>query len=85
MIAPAAVRELSVHEINWSLPVTGSEQSSPSDFVVDVVVEAQSYRLLAQQAVRAVYELRHQHDRLRANYFRLVAEHRGIMPERSAA
>jgi hypothetical protein len=77
--------ELTADAIRWDLAPAPDETSAATDLLVDVVIEAQSYRLLAQQAVHALHELQRRHDRQQASYYALLDEQRGIRPERDAA
>jgi hypothetical protein len=64
--APPIMRELADDEIPWTLaaylerhPPSRAENSSDlADMVADAILEAQSYRLLAQMAIHALYDRR---------------------------
>jgi hypothetical protein len=86
--APPTLAELQAHEINWGLRSVAPDCHPPqngSDIIVDVLVEAQSYRVLAQHAIHALHDLQRQHNQLRESHLRLVDERRGIRFERDAA
>lgn len=48
------------------------------EVVVDVIIDAQAYRLLAQQAIQALHDLTVDHDRLRRAHYRLLDEYRNL-------
>lgn len=71
---------LTAADISWQLPELPTEDrvGDRADMLVNVLVEAQSYRVLAQQAVHALHGLTDQHDRLRKQHHRLVDEYRRL-------
>lgn len=59
--------------------------SRDRDLLVEALVGAQSYRLLAQQAIHALHELTRSHERLREQHHRLLDEYRRLRAERREA
>lgn len=73
-----ALRELSADAINWDLPAAPVDTSLPltgSDVVLDLVLDAQAYRLVAQEALHTCHRLTQQLDRLREQHIALRAEY----------
>jgi len=57
-----------VDDIQWELSPVDAHESSldePSDLLVDALLEAQSYRLLAQQALHRLHAITIERDLLR--------------------
>lgn len=80
----AAHGDLHADEICWDLPPAPASTSGREDLVVDVVIEAQSYRLLAQQAIHALHVVHRRYDQQQTQYYALLEERRGTRPERDA-
>ncbi len=71
---------LTAADIPWELqePPADDLPYDPEDLLVELLVEAQSYRTVAQQVIHALHDLTQQHDRLRASHYRLIDEHRRL-------
>ena len=69
---------LTAADISWELRELSADDlpHGPDDMLVDVLVEAQSYRTLARQAIHELHSLAQQHDRLRTSHHRLLDEYR---------
>lgn len=72
--APAPVN---ADAIAWTL-ADELPPASDDDPLVDALLEAQSYRLLAQQAIHALHDLTRERDRLREQHQLLLSEYRHL-------
>jgi hypothetical protein len=70
------VMELSADDIEWNLRPVTIEPSD--DLLVDALVEAESYRLLAQQAIHRLREMQLQLDRQKETIARALADNREL-------
>jgi hypothetical protein len=57
------MRALSDTEIRWQ--VEGSDRDAVDDLLTEVILDAHSYRVLAQEALHALHRLTTQHKRMR--------------------
>lgn len=69
---------MTAEEIQWVLPPEPALARDPEDMIVAVLLDAQSYRLLAQQAFHALRGLTRQLDCLREQQSRLLDEYRSL-------
>jgi hypothetical protein len=72
--AAPALRELPASAICWELPAAPVSESD--DVITDAIVDAMSYRAIAQEALHALHRLTRQLDRLRQQHAELRAEYR---------
>ena len=70
--------DVAAADIPWTLPPAPDVPHDPEDLLVEALVEAQSYRTVAQQAIHALHDLTQQHDRLRTSHHRLIDKHRRL-------
>lgn len=77
-LAPRVARMLTDRDIDWSLQLAPETDHHPHDQVVDLAVEAQSYRTLAQQAIHALHDLQRLHDRQQDAAHRTLDEYRAL-------
>lgn len=82
--AQPVTRDLADTEITWTLRPAPDEESDPADFVVDLAIEAQSYRTLAQQAIHALADLQTRHDRQTAAHHAALDELRALRGKEAA-
>lgn len=60
------------------IAVLSASEAALIDQVVELTIDRDAYRLLAQQAVNHGAELSRERDRLRDSYYRLLAEYRSV-------
>ena len=68
-VAAPVERELLEHEIDWTLGAAPVDAYLPvdgrcADILADAVIDALSYRTLAQEAIHALHALTRRHDQL---------------------
>lgn len=86
MNAVPVLRELTAADIAWDLqPAPADEAAADStDLLVNVLLEAQAYRTLAQQATHALHELHRRFDRQQAAYHGALDELKALRASRAA-
>ena len=76
---PPVARELTADDITWDSPAAPESAPAPADdFLVDALIDGQSYRVLAQQAIHHTHELHVALERLRGQHLRLVGDYRAL-------
>jgi hypothetical protein len=65
-------------DIPWTLGETPASVAVDDDLLVDLVLEGQAYRLIAQQAINALHHLHCTHEQLRRAHERIKDEYRSF-------
>lgn len=60
------------------IDMLADSEAALMDGLVDLVIERDAYRLVAQQAIHALHDLARERDRLRAAHDRLIDEYRTL-------
>ena len=73
-------RTITADDIPWDLPADAEPMPADDaiELVTDLVVDVGGYRLLAQQAIHALYRLGRDHAALEQRYEQLLAELRAM-------
>ena len=71
-------RNLAVEELAASEAALKADIRALEERIVDLVLEAQTYRSLAHMAIHALHHLTRDHDRLRQELVELKDEYRGF-------
>jgi hypothetical protein len=69
--------DLRVEDIQWELTSTEAP-AADDDLLTATIIEAESYRTVAQQALHELHDLRVRHDHLSDRHRRLADEYRAL-------